>query len=252
MKYTSFFLSLTARFALLLAGITTVFAAEPAAETKAQPAEAAVLPKEFKLPGIVINLKEQYVDVESTVCLEQGTLELIATTKGGKEHESILILDARPIHIHTALLLIGAKNGNPAIRRPKNKELSEWEDFPPRGDAIEIFLVTKNADGTAVERPISDFIKRRGWAEDEKNKEKFPNTFLFAGSILGDPAQKPREYLAETSGNVISISTFGDELLCLPGHQSQENGALMWEIDPTHLPKLNTKVTLRLRAKKAN
>jgi hypothetical protein len=252
MKSISNFLSLSVRFALLFAGFTPVFAAEPAAEGKSQPADVAATPKEFKLPGIIINAKERYVDVESTVCLEGGTLELIATTKGGKEHESILILDARPIHIHTALLLVGAKNGNPAIRRPKNKELSEWEDFPPKGDAIEISIVLKNADGAAVERPIGDFITRRGEDDAEKKKEKFPSTFVFAGSILGDPAQKPREYLAETSGNVISISTFGDELLCLSGHQSQENGALLWEIDPTHLPKLNSKVTLRLRAKKPN
>ncbi len=252
MKSFSNFLSLSARCALLFAGLTTLLAAEPAAEVKNQPAAAAAPAKEFKLPGVVINAKEHYVDVESTICLDRGTLELIATTKGGKDHESILIMDARPLHVHTALLLLGAKSGNPAIRRPKNKDFSEWEDLPPKGDPIEVFLVWKNADGTAVERPIGDFVTRRGAEGDEKKKEKFPSTFVFAGSALGDPAQKPREYVAETSGNVISISTFGDELLCLPGHQSQENGALLWEIDPTHLPKLNSKVTLRLRAKKPN
>ena len=60
-----------------------------------------------------------------------------------------------------------------------------------------------------------------------------------------------QEYLADRSGHVISIATFGDELLCLPEVHSQDNGALMWRIDPTHLPKPGTKVTLRLRFQKA-
>jgi hypothetical protein len=46
---------------------------------------------------------------------------------------------------------------------------------------------------------------------------------------------------------VISIATFGDELLCLPGVHSHENGSLMWQVDATELPKVGTKVTLRLR-----
>jgi hypothetical protein len=46
---------------------------------------------------------------------------------------------------------------------------------------------------------------------------------------------------------VISIATFGDEVLCLPEVHSSENGALMWSIDPTHLPALGSKIILRLR-----
>jgi hypothetical protein len=52
------------------------------------------------------------------------------------------------------------------------------------------------------------------------------------------------------SGNVISIATFGDELLCLPFHQTQENDALMWQIKRKSLPEVGTEVTLRLRPKK--
>jgi hypothetical protein len=46
---------------------------------------------------------------------------------------------------------------------------------------------------------------------------------------------------------VISISTFGDELLCLPGIYTEANDALMWQANPDKLPKVGTKVTLRLR-----
>jgi hypothetical protein len=244
------------RLALILSSIAISNAADPAPEKaveKAPEKAPETAPQNFKLPGIEINAAERFVDVASTICLEQGALEVIACTKGSKEHESIVLVDARPVHIHTALLLVGAKNGNPAMRRAVDKEMTRWVDIPAKGDPIYVSLVWKKEDGTTVERPISDFLERSEFSDipaEEKEKEKFPDTFLFAGSHLGDPAEKPRKYLAELSGHVISISTFGDELLCLPDFHGQANEALAWQINSTHLPKLNSKVTLRLRTVK--
>lgn len=229
----------------LLAGSTV--RAEPPPAPADRPALDAV-----KLPGLAINAKERCIDVAANVCLDEGALELIACTKDSKEHESIVVVAARPIHIHTALLLLGARNGNPPMRRPLNQEMTRWADIPARGDAIEVFLVVKDAAGKAIERPIGDFIKR---SEDHapppgEAPPKFPNTFVFAGSQLRENEQGPKDYLADLSGHVISIATFGDELLCLPDIHSQDNGALAWRVDPTHLPKPGTAVTLRLRFKK--
>ena len=87
--------------------------------------------------------------------------------------------------------------------------------------------------------------------EKEIGKERrFPtDTFLFAGSRLVEVGTGPRAYLSDRSGNVISIATFGDELLCLPEVHSHQNGALAWQIDHRHLPEVGTQVTLRLRPK---
>lgn len=215
----------------------------------------------LKLPGVVINPERRCVDIEASICLNQGALELIACTKDTKEHESIIVVAARPLHIHTALLLIGARNGNPAMRRAINEEQTRWVDLPPRGDLIEVLLEFKDSEGKLVERPISDFITRGDEYGDvpgasprpdapDAPAARFPDTFIFAGSQLLGDGKTPRQYLAELSGNVISIATFGDELLCLPDVQSHENGALMWQVDSTHLPAVGSKITLRLRLKK--
>jgi len=240
----------------VIAATTSLLSADPSTEKKADDATTAAI-KALKLPGIEINLEEHSVDVQSAICLTEGALEFIACTKDTKEHESIIVVNARPLHIHTALLLLGAKNGNPSMRRALDKEFTRWQDIPPSGDPVEVFLVWKNDKEETVDRPISDFITRSQDAEStpadptkKEEKQKFPHTFLFAGSQLGDPAESPRKYYADISGHVISISAFGDELLCLPEVYSQENGALMWQIDPTHVPPLHTKVTLRLRVKK--
>ena len=230
--------------------------------TPAKPAR-----KPVKLPGIVIDFEKQCVDLEATVCLDRGFLELVACAKGSKEHESIVAVSAKALHIHTALLLLGAKTGNPAMRKQVGEEEKRWVDIPPRGDPIDVLLVTTNKDGKVIERPISDFIVRSSERVDEvdgavitarnqtekrgdEKKARLPHTFLFAGSHLRDNGPGPRQYLADLSGNVISIATFGDELLCLSFHQTQENDALMWRIKRKSLPEIGTKVTLRLRPQK--
>jgi hypothetical protein len=207
------------------------------------------------LPGILLDLQERCVDVESVVCLKEGTLELVACTKGSKEHESIVAIGAKPIHVHTALLLLGAESGNPARRQMVDDAEPRWIHLPPRGDPVAVSLVCADLEGKLVERPISEFITRttgnseRWLGEEEAGKgRKFQtDTFLFAGSQLRGEGEGPRRYLSDLSGNVISLATFGDELLCLPGVYGHENGALMWKVDSTHLPAVGTQITLRLR-----
>lgn len=215
--------------------------------------------RELKFPGLTINARERCLDVEAKVCLSEGALELIACNVGGKVHESIVAVAARPSHIHTALLLLGANSGSPAMRRAVNEEQTRWVDIPPTGDLIDVFLEFNNSEGKAVERPISDFIRRRNGDTVDRAKsgleanhaQSIPRAFLFAGSHLKAEGDGPRGYLADISGHVISMSTFGDELLCLPEVHSHQQGALTWEIDPTHLPAKGTGVTMRLRLKKS-
>lgn len=249
------------RSAVVMGGLILSAPADPSAPSpETKPADAAQRPDPLplKLPGLVIDRERRSVDVEASICLEEGYLELIACTKDSKEHESLVVIEALPVHIHTALLLLGARNGNPAMRRALNEEETRWVDLPPQGDLIEVSLKFEDSEGKMIERPISDFIARSdehaddpaAADADDAAAARFSNTFIFAGSHLSTQESGPRKYLADLSGNVISIASFGDELLCLPDFQSHENGALVWRVDSTHLPKLGTKVTLRLSIKK--
>lgn len=211
----------------------------------------------LKLPGITFNVEQQYIDVDAAVCLDAGALELIACAKDTKEHEAVVVVDPKPVHIHTALLLIGATPGNPAMRKQVGEgEEQRWMHLPPRGGAVKVSLVLTDDKGKETVRPISDFIQRIAEdpvfpdkVDEEKEPEPFPtSTFLFTGSHLIEQAvDQPRLYLADDSGNVISISTFGDEVLGLPEVIGHDNGGLVWEINPTHLPAVGTKIKIRLQ-----
>jgi hypothetical protein len=201
-------------------------------------------------PGITIHPKERFVDVQSVVCLTEGYLEMIACAKDSREHESILMVDAKPSHIHAALLLIGARPGSPAISKPLNEEATRWIDIPPSGHEVKVTLLIPDEKGVMRERPVSDFVTHTkdgaGQTDAGGKADQFPDTFLFAGSITHQDGDT-KTYLGDANGNVISISTFGDEVLCLSGHHARDNEALSWQIKPDSLPEIGTKATLRLR-----
>jgi len=240
-------------------------AAEPNSESSAtKPAESAggatnatlqAALQKLSFPGVAINVQERCVDVQSYVCLHRGELELVACTQGTKEHESIVAIQAKPMHIHAALLLLGAKPGSPATRQQLGDQGERWMDVPPSGGPVDVSLVLEGEEGRRVEHPITDFIAPSGKRSEDPasavKETKFPTrTFLFAGSVLYGDGPGPRRYLSDESGNVISLSTFGDELLCLPAIHSQDNGALLWKVNATQLPAVGSNVTLRLRPKR--
>jgi len=246
---------------IALALCSAVFVKAGQAEEKIRERTA----RSAKIPGLVLDLEKRCIDLEAEICLDKGPLELVACTKGSKEHESIVAVSAKAMHIHTALLLLGASDGHPAMRKQVGSD-KRWVNVPPEGDAVEVFLITATKDGKSVERPIRDFIVRSRQRVDEvegavitapeeseksedASKERFPHSFVFAGSHLKEDGPGPRRYLADLSGNVISIATFGDELLCLPHYETRADGALMWRVKPDSLPRVGTKVTLRLRPK---
>lgn len=223
--------------------------------------------KPVVLPGLVVDFQKRCVDLEAKVCLDAGYLELIACTKGSKEHESIVSVSSKALHIHTALLLLGADNGHPEMRKLVDEKSQRWVNLSPRGDPVEVMLVLPNSNGKLTERPIHDFVERSTGRLDEvsgnvlpasgvnvkpgnRASAEFSKVFLFAGSRLRDAGTGPKQYLADLSGNIVSIATFGDEVLCLPSHQTQQNSALMWQVKPDVLPKVGTMVTLRLRPRK--
>lgn len=196
-----------------------------------------------KLPGLKVNLEEWCVDVEARRCLKEGMLELVACTTGTKEHESIVAVESKARDIHAALLLLGAEAGRPAHSKSIGNEGTLWVPVPPSGNPIDVSLVFNDiVSGKPVERPISDFMVN-------EEKETFPtHTFLFAGSeLIRDADGAQNQYLADRTGNQISITTFGDELLCLPDIRSHDNANLSWSIAGDKLPEVGTQVTLRLR-----
>jgi len=65
-------------------------------------------------PGVRIDWAAREILVDATVILRQGDIELFACSPKMREHEAIVRIEARPLHVYLALGLIGLKPGEPA------------------------------------------------------------------------------------------------------------------------------------------
>lgn len=238
-------------------------AAEPEQAAEATPKSMQEALEKLQLPGIKINTELWSVDVDATVSLHHGLLELIACIKDTKEHESVVAVNAKPSHIHTALLLIGAAPGNPAMRRVVGEgDEARFIDLPPRGGMVDVYLVIDTPEGKKefpinrfIEKAPEDFFENNPEKDQEENKEPelYPtHSFMFTGSVLVEQGDdQPRQYVADYSGNVITISTFGDEVLGTPEVHDDSNHSLVWQVRSDGLPEVDSPIILRLKPQRA-
>ncbi len=195
----------------------------------------------IKLPGITINLKEKYVDLQTQVTQFDGRieLELLLCMPGTLEHESLFKLNAKASHLHQALLMIGLKPGKP-------QQLIEVGDkyklIPIKGQKAQINIIfTKK--GKTKEFPIGDWL----YNPVQKIKMK-DSTWVFAGSFIATPTEGKPYYRADIIGAVISLVNFGDEVLGKKtDKRNRGGGANIWFPKIGEVPKIGTKVTLRIR-----
>jgi hypothetical protein len=199
-----------------------------AASTTSQP---ATQPGEFQ-PGVRIDWPARCVRVEARVLDVVGPLEFFACG-GGKEHESVISLEARATHIFQALGLIGIAPGKPPA----------WDEGAQR---------TRPAEGDLVDLRIewSQSGQRRDvhwteWVLDAEDlRQPLPLPFVFAGSLM-----RPDGRLAcELSGAAFALVDMPDALLA-PIRSRSDRSADLWALpNRPSIPPPGTPVTLVLRA----
>jgi hypothetical protein len=89
--------------------------------------------------------------LKGEVVLRQGLLEMLCCPRQTKEHESVLSVDARAYVIHTGLLALGTKAGQPVRYFPKYT--------PPAGQRIDIFLQWSDEKGKPHRVPAQQWIR---------------------------------------------------------------------------------------------
>lgn len=104
-----------------------------------------------KKQTVLFDPKKKVVFLETKICNRDAMLEMLICLPERKLHESILVLDAEAIHVHTALLAIGAKKGSPAKYNPKF--------VPAHGQPLDIFLNWKDKDGKQKRCRAQEWIR---------------------------------------------------------------------------------------------
>lgn len=120
---------------------------------------------------VQVDADEKSVLVTGHVNQVEGAIELFACGVRGKTHESVLVLDAYPVDLQAALILLGARHGKAAGGPGMG---------PPEGDVLDVF-VEWNDRGRLVRRRAEAMIR------NSRTNRALPKTsWVFTGSTFED------------------------------------------------------------------
>jgi hypothetical protein len=229
----------------------------PAAEAAdAQPAARGSTPTWIEIaPRVRVDRASRTVEFEALAVLDTGFLEQFVCTEGTREHESLFVFEGRASSVHAALLAAGFASGSPGRwieveEAPADAkapvEHTRFKSEPPTGSALRLSVRLPNGD----ERPLEWFIRLAPIGEGVARDARARWDFVFAGSRFRvDRRTGAERYLADGSGSLVGLVTFGDETIAprevIPDQAEVESP--MWEVWTERMPPLGTRVTVVVR-----
>src|SRR3954469_13881419 len=196
---------------MLVAGL--LLSATPNVRSAAEP-EPNPGEKIGKLPHVEFNVEKKQVRVECEALAVDAPLEFFVCMSGTAEHEAAFRSAAKPSHIHTGLLAIGLKQGQPVTFLEATKK---W--IPPQGPPLHM-TVEWEKDGKTVSYPAYRLIR-----DIKTKKEPRAFTWIFAGSRM----TPNNTYGADDTGYTITLVNFDYALIDVPELASSSNETLEWE-----------------------
>ena len=195
----------------------------------AKPAAGEAKPDASKMPFVTVDVKKKEIRVECEAVNANMPLEFFTCIAGTAEHEAVLRTQAKPSHIHLALLMLGQQPGEP-VRF--SKAADKW--LAPHGPPLQITCEWTDAKTNKVVR-YPAYRMMRG----VKNKKEMPPmTWIFAGSRVMEDGK----YAADTTGYLVSVVNFDLTVIDIPELASNNNESLEWEVNPDVCPPKGTKV----------
>jgi hypothetical protein len=197
-----------------------------------QPPLKEISPGIFELGKVRLDQKRRCISFPAALNMNEALVEYLLVTSNGKTHESLLKTDAEPYHIHTAMLLLGAKGS-------QNNAFPDDPKKPIPGDKVRI-------EFSWVEKAEKKTFRGEDWIVDQTTKERTsPGEWIYAGSRFEEGV-----FRAQQEGSIISLIEDPDALINnpRPGRDNDDN----WRVHSAGLPPLNcaVEVTIYLQAEK--
>lgn len=182
-------------------------------------------------PGVRIDWAARLVEVRAKVVLRRGPLELLACSPQTREHESVLVVAARPLHIFQALGLLGAKAGHPPTYDQKTQAV-----IPPTGAAVAV-SVRFGEGRKARELPARELLRVVDGGEPTRLRWVYSGSRRLPGG----------EFAADVEGTVACVVDFDSAVLSLDRSHSANNDQLWLSANTPHIPPVGTACLLLIR-----
>jgi hypothetical protein len=177
---------------------------------------------------VTVDPKSKTLVFPGVVNMRTGLVEYAVVTASGKVHESIFKTDAEPFHIHTAMLLLGAKldtNVETAVFFDAKRQI------PGPKLKIEVVLPGPNGRTNLLDRFVQN-------AQDKAPSGNQIPFWIYNGSRTSDGV-----FLAQREGSIVSLIADPAALTNNP-RQDRENDEL-WSANTPEIPEIDSAVEVR-------
>ena len=191
-------------------------------------------PKDLRIryPGIEIDPQKREIVATGTFLLDHGLIELLLTSRGGKEHESILVMDGAPHLLQAGLILIGLKPGE-GVRYLGDQRV-------PRGSRVLILVRWKEKNQTQTVR-AEDLI----W--NQIRKKPMPRKgWIFTGSQFARTHDSGKEVFLASQSGAIAV-TYHDPTAILDTPLLGGSDDTLYHANPDRCPAPGTRVEILFR-----
>lgn len=183
----------------------------------------------YKIGKVVVDQKKREVRLEGVVNMQQGLVEYLAVADRGKLHESVLLLDAEPIHLQLGLILLGLKYG-------RNLKFQGDTDVP-LGDHVDIFVEWMDK-GKKKQVRAEDLIFNQ-----QTGKSMRHTSWVFSGSV-----EMEETFVAGVERSI--IATYHDPASIIDNPLPEGEDDTILYSNEKLLPTAGTEVTVFIRALK--
>lgn len=227
-------------------------AAAPPKES-APPIESASTPsrpiqlREF-LPHIWLDTSARVVEFTGIVPINAHDeraphvyLEVLACSSDTREHEAVVVTDAKPSQVHAALLAIGLEPGAPGSYSWQGEQV---QASPPTGPRVRVDVIV----GDAPPAPITDWaINVRSGETLTATLDQAGHAMLFAGSVSIE-RERGTNYLGDGAGTLVGLATFGTETIACESLFNPDSAVEepVWIANAALVPATGTAVRVRI------
>ena len=200
-------------------------------------------------PGLRVDVANKVMEFDATVPInaqgERVYLEVLVCTPNTREHETLVVTNVKPSHIHATLLLMGLQEGTAPRWDFDGVNLTP---VAPTGPRVEVFL-RESGQPASANRPIADFVTNitndRSLATHIRAGTTAPDHLVFAGSRFVDNI-----YAADMDGTIVGLTAFGGETIAWTAmyHPDTDRMTPEWIADGTKLPPFRTEMIVTIVA----
>lgn len=205
------------------------------------------------LPHIRIDRYRAMVEFDGVIAIDAHHpqtpivyLEQLVCTPDSLEHESIVMTEARPSHVHAALVMVGAEPGRPGSWEMEGNEIVA---VPPTGSSLSVKFVTTDANGSEHEHDACEWAIRIDTGENlcDALARGAKRQWAFGGSRMRT-WRGAEVYEADMTGTLVGLCTFGSESIAAGAmfHHESAFEEPVWIANNSLIPKQFEPVRVRI------